>query len=46
MFWTVKLSFDVDILAFFGWETVLATLYKIWVKFFQFSGGPESKVQH
>ncbi len=34
LFWTFKLSFDEDILAFFGLFTVLATFSKIWVNFF------------
>jgi hypothetical protein len=35
---TFKLSFDVNILAFFGLATVLATLSKIWATFAQSSG--------
>jgi hypothetical protein len=31
MFWTLNLSSDVDILAFFGLATVLATFSKHWV---------------
>jgi hypothetical protein len=40
MFWTFKLCFDVDILAFLGLTTVLATFEK---KVFQFFGHPENK---
>jgi hypothetical protein len=44
MFWTLKLSFDVEILAFFVLPTVLATLSKYWAFFLMiwshcFSGG-------
>jgi hypothetical protein len=28
MFWTFKFNFEVDIMAFFGLETVLATFLK------------------
>ncbi len=35
MFWTYKLSFDEDVLAFFGLATVLATFFKIWAIFSQ-----------
>ncbi len=38
MFWTFKLSFDVDILAFLGLVAVLATFSKNWAIFPQFSG--------
>jgi hypothetical protein len=34
MFLTFKLSFDEDILAFFGLATVLAPLSKIWANYF------------
>jgi hypothetical protein len=37
MFWTFKLSFDVDILALFCLETVLATFFKMG-NFFKSSG--------
>jgi hypothetical protein len=34
MFWTFKLGFDVDILAFLAWQLFcLAPFYKIWVIF-------------
>jgi len=35
MFGTFKLSFDVDILAIFGFTTILATFTKIWAIFSQ-----------
>ncbi len=42
MFWTSKLSFDVDILVFFGLATVLSTFQNIGQYFFfNFSGPPE-----
>jgi hypothetical protein len=34
MFWTFKLSFDADILAFLGSAKVLSTLLKNWAIFF------------
>jgi hypothetical protein len=34
------LSFDEDILAFFGLATVLATFSKVWATFSQSSGHP------
>ncbi len=40
MIWTIKLRFDVDILAFFGFATILATFSNIWVYFFQSIGLP------
>ncbi len=39
MFWTFTFSFDQDILAFFGFATVSATLSKM-VNFSQSSGHP------
>jgi hypothetical protein len=38
MFCIFKLTFDVDILAFFYLATVLATFSTNWVNFFQSSG--------
>ncbi len=34
MFGTLKLSLNENIVAFFGWVTVLATFSKIWANFF------------
>ncbi len=39
MFWTFKLSFDTDILAFFAWQ--LFGLLKKFGYFFQSSGHPD-----
>jgi len=38
MFWTFKLSVDVNILSFMGLATILAAFYKIWATYFQASG--------
>jgi len=43
MFWTFKLSFDVDILTFFELATVLAPFSYIWAIFPQSSGHPGHK---
>ena len=40
MFWAFKLSFAVDILAFFGLETVWAIFEKLGEFFFKSSGHP------
>jgi hypothetical protein len=40
MFWVFKLSFVVDILAFFDMKTVWATFKKIGLNFFKSSGHP------
>jgi hypothetical protein len=40
MFWTFKLSFDVDILAILDLATVLATFFQNLGNFFQSSGHP------
>jgi hypothetical protein len=36
--------FDVDVLAFYGLLTVLATFSKIWANFFLSSGRPDDQV--
>jgi hypothetical protein len=43
MFWSFKLSFVVDILAFFALETFGATFLKYWAIFFKSSGHPVAK---
>ncbi len=40
MFWTFKLSFDKDILAFFGLATVWATFPKLGLIFFPIFWSP------
>jgi hypothetical protein len=42
--WIFRLSFDEDILAFFGLATVLATFSKIWAIFPQSYGRPGANV--
>ncbi len=44
MFWTFKLSFDVDIFAFYRLVTVWAAFYKNLAIFPQFFGHPEHQL--